>query len=76
MTILLAVQVTLAVFRLASAGGGIDTAVGERTIVRDRAVRDAELPGKFDPVHGPRLAHEQLRQDELAKHGDHGVEGR
>jgi DnaD/phage-associated family protein len=35
------VQVTLAMFRLASAGGGIDTAVGERTILRDRAVRDA-----------------------------------
>jgi DnaD/phage-associated family protein len=34
-------QVMLAVFRLAEAGGGIDTAVGERTIVRDRAVRDA-----------------------------------
>ncbi|MEA2586323.1 MAG: hypothetical protein QOF33_4408 [Thermomicrobiales bacterium] len=35
------VQVTLAVFRLAAAGGGVDTPVSERTIVRDRAVRDA-----------------------------------
>jgi DNA replication protein len=34
------VQVTLAVFRLTDTGGGIDTAVGERTILRDRSLRD------------------------------------
>jgi DNA replication protein len=35
------VQVTLAVFRLTEAGGGIDSAVGERAILRDRPLRDA-----------------------------------
>jgi DNA replication protein len=35
------VQVTLAAFRLATVAGGLDAAVGERMIVRDRALRDA-----------------------------------
>jgi DnaD/phage-associated family protein len=35
------VQVALAVFRLATLAGGIDAAVGERSVLRDRAVREA-----------------------------------
>jgi DnaD/phage-associated family protein len=35
------VQVTLAAFRLTTAAGGLDAAIAERAIVRDRVLRDA-----------------------------------
>lgn len=50
------------------AGHGLQRALQARR-------RHAEFSRQLDSVHRPRFAHEQLRQNELAKHWDHGIEG-